>query len=952
MGLASRVLRIQRGEGRLTALVASLMFVAMAALTIGESGIEALFFDRVGAQALPVMYLLQGGTTFVAMLALTGSLGMVGPRRAYLAAPLALGGVVLAERALLVMDVRWIYFVLWVTVALATLVQGIFLWGAADTVVDLRQAKRLFPIFGAGGILGSVIGGVLTRPLASTIGTENVLFVWAGGLGLTFVLCRLVLGPPPAVVRRRATRKGAAALQDMARGFAFVRRSSLLAWMTVAAVLFSILFYSLYLPYARAASERFPDADELAGFFGLFWAAGTGAAFLVSMLVANRLLLWFGGAAMVIVLSLLYTTAFGVLFLAPGFVTLVALRFAIGTWLQGVASPAWEALLNVVPESRRDQLRAFLNGGPVQIGTVIAGGVALVGQGAVSPRQFAVIGLGGALLTIITTIGIRRSYIGALVDALRAGRPQVFERAPVRQASVALAADADSLRVLSESARSPDVRERRLAFQLLAELPAEARPSEVVGGIEDDDPVVRMAAIRTLDLATPSTRDALVSMIDDPDPAVAAAAAARAIGLADDARPRSRLHALLADPDDGVRRAAVEQLALAPGDAAAVLAWELLADPDAEVRAAALQRVAAAAPDRGLEPALAGLQDPDPLVRIAAGRALGSVGQRGVEHVLEALDDPRTVDAAIEAVRRLELDGDDDLVRAFVRSTAGRATRDHRLAVAIPVEDDAAALLRDAILDRGRRVARSGLWAATMLGVRRAGLELAIENLDGAPGQLANALETLETAGDAGLLRPLLALWEPASLPVRENDWLSRALDDEDGFIRRCAQLVRARREGGTVPGSVTALSVIERLLFLRKVPLFADLAPADLERVAELAEERGFADGEVIAAEGEIGEELHIVIEGTVRVIQGSEGSSHELARRTAGDAVGEMSLITHAPRIASLVAHGAVRTIRLGQREFESMLRERPGVALSLMRVLAERLAERGRRPEAAES
>ena len=98
MKLASRLLRVQSGEGRLTALGVSLMFVAMAAIAIGESGIEALFFDRVGPQALPVMYLLQGGTTFVAMFALTGILGRLGPRRAYLAAPLALGVLVLAER--------------------------------------------------------------------------------------------------------------------------------------------------------------------------------------------------------------------------------------------------------------------------------------------------------------------------------------------------------------------------------------------------------------------------------------------------------------------------------------------------------------------------------------------------------------------------------------------------------------------------------------------------------------------------------------------------------------------------------------------------------------------------------------------------------------------------------------------------------------------------------------
>jgi hypothetical protein len=116
----------------------------------------------------------------------------------------------------LLTDVRWIYSVLWVTVALATLVQGIFLRGMANAVVDIRQAKRLFPIFNAGGILGPVIGGLLTRPLASTIGTPKGLFVWAGGLGVTFALCRLVLGPPPAIVRHRTARKEASPIAVLA----------------------------------------------------------------------------------------------------------------------------------------------------------------------------------------------------------------------------------------------------------------------------------------------------------------------------------------------------------------------------------------------------------------------------------------------------------------------------------------------------------------------------------------------------------------------------------------------------------------------------------------------------------------------------------------------------------------------------------------------------------------
>jgi CRP-like cAMP-binding protein len=709
-------------------------------------------------------------------------------------------------------------------------------------------------------------------------------------------------------------------------------------------VLFSVLFFTLYLPFAQAASEHFPDADALAGFFGLFWAGTTAAAFLVSILATNRLFAWFGVAAMVVVLPVLYATAFGVLLVTSGFVTLVVLRFSLGTWLQGVSSPGWEALVNVVPEGRRDQTRAFLNGGPTQIGTVIAGVLALVGQHSLTLRGFAVIGLVTALLTLGATIGIRRSYAGALVDALRAGRPQVFEGTSSLHSPVEFGADADVVRVLAGSMRSTDVRERRLAFQLVADLLADARPDAAEAAADDDDPIVRRTAVRMLDVSTGSGRDRLLALVLDSDTTVAAAAAARGLVLTGESAPEARMAELLRDPDSSVRRAAVEALTMAPPDRAADLASRLLGDPAAEVRAAAVEQVAAAPSDRSLQPVIDAVRDPDPEVRLAAGRALGSAPGSHVEEVLAALAGRETMDAGIEAIRHIELDGHRDRVREFVRSASVRATGDRDLAAAIPVDADARALLRDAVLDRGRAIARSALWAATTLATRRVEMATAIEHLDGPPPQLANALETLEAAGDPALVRPLLSLWEAAAVPRGGVDWLARALEDDDELIRRCAEFIRAEREGGSVPDSVTALSVIERVLFLRRVSLFSELAPPDLERLALLVEERGYGDGEVIADQGEMGEELHIVVAGAIRVVQEQQGSEVQLARRTEGEVVGEMSLITRTPRIATLVADGPVRTIRVGQREFASILRERPGVALAVMRVLADRLQEAG--------
>ena len=111
----------------------------------------------------------------------------------------------------------------------------------------------------------------------------------------------------------------------------------------------------------------------------------------------------------------------------------------------------------------------------------------------------------------------------------------------------------------------------------------------------------------------------------------------------------------------------------------------------------------------------------------------------------------------------------------------------------------------------------------------------------------------------------------------------------------------------------------------------------------AEVAEERSFADGELLASEGELGDELLIVASGTVRV----EAGGSEIARRGRGEVLGEMSLITRGPRVASLVADGDVRAIYIGRREFESMIHDRPDIGIGVMRVLAQRFAE-ARPPE----
>jgi CRP/FNR family transcriptional regulator, cyclic AMP receptor protein len=141
---------------------------------------------------------------------------------------------------------------------------------------------------------------------------------------------------------------------------------------------------------------------------------------------------------------------------------------------------------------------------------------------------------------------------------------------------------------------------------------------------------------------------------------------------------------------------------------------------------------------------------------------------------------------------------------------------------------------------------------------------------------------------------------------------------------------------------TLDTLPLMQRVLFLRKVALFAELPPPDLKPIAVVAEEHAFSDGETIAEQGDPGDAMHIIVSGEVSIVVVSEGQERTIAVRSSGDVIGEMAVITSRPRMAGLVATGPVRVLSIGRPQLESILRERPETSLGVIRVLCQRLAE----------
>jgi len=127
----------------------------------------------------------------------------------------------------------------------------------------------------------------------------------------------------------------------------------------------------------------------------------------------------------------------------------------------------------------------------------------------------------------------------------------------------------------------------------------------------------------------------------------------------------------------------------------------------------------------------------------------------------------------------------------------------------------------------------------------------------------------------------------------------------------------------------------------LRKVPLFADLSEADLQRFAEVARAREYPRNSVILFEDDPGDALYIVSSGQVKVVLiGEDGREVILSVLGEGDFFGEMSLVDDEPRSAHVIAMKDSDLLVLRRDDFQAQLEQHPKIALQLLRVVVQRL------------
>ena len=448
------------------------------------------------------------------------------------------------------------------------------------------------------------------------------------------------------------------------------------------------------------------------------------------------------------------------------------------------------------------------------------------------------------------------------------------------------------------------------------------------------------------------------------------------------------LKEVLRGADTSVKREALETLVefARPGDAdLEELASAELVQPDAAVRAAACQILGQVHSDAGLARLAAGLEDTNTMVREKAATALASYGELALPRAGELLNSPRpeVVDAAIAVLGKIRTRRAEEKLFEFMEADYRQVKQNLRYLEQIPSDEPNWRALRDALEDSNQRVIRRVLHLLSSLGHERT-LNCVRRIMHSSDERVrADAVETLASLSHRRFVEPILPLLEreaggsaprasAAAGPLDGQRLLQEVLQSPDRWIRIGAMavlcstespvpdemlkdhadpLVRdavfhtllARSAGGvSTAGKAQQGEVffMNRVLFLKDIPLFKYLVLDDLLIIDDTLAQKEFLAGETVFTEGSLGTEFCIVQRGTVLIRKKIAEGERELARLGPGECFGEMALFDDAPRSATAVAATDCTLLTLERSRFNSLLTQRPEMALVICRVLSLRL------------
>lgn len=135
-------------------------------------------------------------------------------------------------------------------------------------------------------------------------------------------------------------------------------------------------------------------------------------------------------------------------------------------------------------------------------------------------------------------------------------------------------------------------------------------------------------------------------------------------------------------------------------------------------------------------------------------------------------------------------------------------------------------------------------------------------------------------------------------------------------------------------------MSIKEDVLALREVALFSGVDDARLKLLAYTSQRENFSPGDVVFEQGDSAEHAYVILEGSAEIYIGTGDLEVVLARLSMHEILGEIAILTNAPRTASVRACEELLTLCISKDVFLQMLNDFPELSVAVLQVVASRL------------
>jgi ATP/ADP translocase len=383
-----QIVKIKPGEKRLAVLIFSYFFLIAAPYTIINALRTSNFLFKEGVGWLPVVYLLAVVATGLIVLLHSrirvrkSIKSLIIPSLIFFAVSgLFLQWVLETDFGRRSVALTYFYWV-WASVLIIVLITGF--WMTVNEIYDPRQAKRLIVFLNSGGLLGSVLGGLLVMLLS-----EGAFGVWLmplacvmlfGCVGVVNAIFKLHEAQPPGTGRDGAAKEPPEERTGVLESLRAVRKDRFLVLIASIVAIGIIVSTCIEFQFLSAAYGHYSSNQaSLQAFFGLFEAALTVFALFLNFLMAGYLLKKLTAPrTLLLTPAALLACSVAVLLTPFGLLSGVFIRGVDESLAFSVNHPFREIMYIPVPPHLRHKAKAFIEMFVSQFAKV-AGALVLLG---------------------------------------------------------------------------------------------------------------------------------------------------------------------------------------------------------------------------------------------------------------------------------------------------------------------------------------------------------------------------------------------------------------------------------------------------------------------------------------------------------------------------------------------------------------------------------------------